>query len=182
MYMYSILLFYCFLLKILSTNTVGDHSVPSRKRLVAFFGRFSMIFRETFSFSVFLSFSGPGLWSASAAAPERVQRAAMVCAICLAGPVRPVTLPCGGAHTSAGSLTGASARRPLRVGSAGRASAACRSSSARSAATRRSPCCGASSSGRARRGGGAPGWSGRRTAPRGRGWCARAGFPVGALF
>ena len=40
MYMYSILLFYCFLLKILSTNTVGESSGPSMDRLVAFFGRF----------------------------------------------------------------------------------------------------------------------------------------------
>ena len=40
MYMYSILLLYCFLLKFLSTNTVGDSSVPTVTRLVAIFGRF----------------------------------------------------------------------------------------------------------------------------------------------
>ena len=37
------IVYYCctvFLLKILSTNTVGDHSVPTVTRLVAFFGRF----------------------------------------------------------------------------------------------------------------------------------------------
>ena len=50
MYMYSILLFYCFLLKNLSTNPVGESSGLTMDRLVAFFGRFSMIFRETFAF------------------------------------------------------------------------------------------------------------------------------------